>query len=82
MVVGEHTKTNDLKINVSKEKKLTNMRASGSDHYEKFPPKVIMSLEQLLDYIKDDEMLEITPKHIRVRKRDNGDSPKYIQNRK
>ncbi|MGM0607671.1 MAG: translational GTPase TypA [Candidatus Muiribacteriota bacterium] len=69
MVVGENCRPNDLPVNLCKEKKLTNMRAAGSDHYEKLPPKVKMSLEQLLDYIKDDELLEITPENIRIRKK-------------
>ncbi len=69
MVVGENCRPNDLSINLCKEKKLTNMRAAGSDHYEKLPPLVKMSLEQHLDYIVDDELLEITPDNIRIRKK-------------
>ncbi len=82
MVVGENARTNDLHVNVCKEKKLTNMRASGSDHYVKLPPVKKMSLEQLLDYIRDDELLEITPDNFRIRKINMNDVPNYVKNRK
>ncbi len=67
-VVGEHCKENDLVINVTKSKKLTNMRASGSDDKARLIPPVIFSLEEALEYIKEDEYVEITPKHMRMRK--------------
>lgn len=67
-VVGEHTRNNDLDINVLKGKKLTNMRASGSDAAVKLAPKVEFSLEEAMEYIRDDEYLEVTPKHLRIRK--------------
>ena len=67
-VVGEHAKENDLVVNVTKSKKLTNMRASGSDDKTKLTPPVIFSLEEALEYIKEDEYVEITPKYTRMRK--------------
>jgi len=67
-VVGEHTRDNDLEVNVVKGKKLTNMRASGSDDNAKIAPKIIFSLEESMEYIKEDEYLEVTPKSIRMRK--------------
>ena len=67
-VVGEYTREGDLTVNVNKYKKLTNMRASGSDESVKIAPKIEFSLEEAMEYIKDDEYLEITPKHIRMRK--------------
>ncbi len=68
MVVGEHCKEGDLMINVQRAKQLTNMRASGSDKALKIVPAALMSLEQALEYIDDDEFLEVTPKHMRMRK--------------
>ncbi|MDD4816697.1 MAG: translational GTPase TypA [Victivallaceae bacterium] len=68
MVVGEHCKEGDLMINVQRAKQLTNMRASGSDKALKIIPAALMSLEQALEYIDDDEFLEVTPKHMRMRK--------------
>lgn len=67
-IVGEHSRENDLVVNLTKAKKLTNMRASGSDDKVKFPPAKIMSLEQAMEYIAEDEFVEITPNHIRLRK--------------
>ena len=67
-VVGENAKEGDLIVNVTKSKKLTNMRASGSDDKVKLIPPVIFSLEEALEYIKADEYLEVTPKHLRIRK--------------
>ena len=67
-VVGEHVHDNDLVINVTKAKQLTNVRASGSDEKARIIPKVIMSLEECLEYIKGDELVEVTPKSIRIRK--------------
>ena len=67
-VVGEHCKEGDLVVNVTKSKKLTNMRASGSDEKAKLIPPIVMSLEETLEYIKEDEYAEITPSHIRIRK--------------
>ena len=67
-VVGEHVHENDLVINVTKSKKLTNMRASGSDDKARIIPPVIFSLEEALEYIKEDEYVEVTPKRMRMRK--------------
>ncbi len=67
-VVGEHVHDNDLVINVTKAKQLTNVRASGSDEKARVIPKTVMSLEECLEYIKADEYVEVTPKNIRMRK--------------
>ncbi|MBP5277666.1 MAG: translational GTPase TypA [Prevotella sp.] len=67
-VVGEHVHDNDLVINVSKAKQLTNVRASGSDEKARVIPKTVMSLEECLEYIKEDEYVEVTPKAMRMRK--------------
>ena len=67
-VVGEHVHDNDLVINVTKAKQLTNVRASGSDEKARVIPKVVMSLEECLEYIKGDELVEVTPKSMRMRK--------------
>lgn len=67
-VVGEHSRSNDLVVNVIKGKKLTNMRASGSDDKVKIAPPVKFSLEESMEYIEDDEYVEITPQSIRLRK--------------
>jgi len=67
-VVGEHSRENDLVINLTKSKKLTNMRSSGADDKVKIAPPLIMSLEECMEYIKEDEYVEITPKSIRLRK--------------
>ena len=67
-VVGEHVHEKDLVINVTKSKKLTNMRASGSDDKARIIPPVVFSLEEALEYIKADEYVEVTPKSMRMRK--------------
>ncbi|MFR8357923.1 MAG: translational GTPase TypA [Parabacteroides sp.] len=67
-VVGEHTKEGDLVVNVTKSKKLTNMRASGSDDKVSLAPPIVFSLEDALEYIKADEYVEITPNYMRMRK--------------
>ncbi len=67
-VVGENAKQDDLTVNLIKGKKLTNVRASGSDDGVKITPKVDMSLEECMEYIKDDEYLEVTPESLRIRK--------------
>lgn len=67
-IVGEHTRADDLNINLCKTKKLTNVRAAGSDEKICLPPPVLFSLEEALEYIQADEMLEVTPKSIRLRK--------------
>ena len=67
-VIGEHTRAVDVVLNVTKSKKMTNMRASGSDDKAKLTPAIKFSLEESMEYIQEDEYLEITPKHIRLRK--------------
>ena len=67
-VVGEHVHDNDLVVNVTKAKQLTNTRASGSDDKARIVPRTVLSLEEALEYIKEDEMVEVTPKSMRMRK--------------
>ena len=67
-VVGEHVHENDLVVNVTKAKQLTNMRASGADEKARIVPPVVFSLEEALEYIKEDEYVEVTPKSMRMRK--------------
>ncbi|GAB4297896.1 MAG: translational GTPase TypA [Ignavibacteriaceae bacterium] len=67
-IVGEHNKENDIEVNIQRGKKLTNMRASGADKAIKITPAVKFSLEEALEYIQDDEMVEVTPKSVRLRK--------------
>jgi GTP-binding protein len=69
MIVGENSRDNDLDVNITKEKKLTNMRASTADEGIKLTPPRIMNLEQSLEWIREDELLEVTPKSLRLRKR-------------
>ncbi len=69
MIVGENNKDNDLGVNVCREKKLTNIRSAGRDENVKLPPPHVMSLEESLEYLEDDELLEVTPKNLRLRKR-------------
>ena len=69
MIIGEHNRENDLVVNPGKEKKLTNMRASGSDEAIRLTPPRVLSLEQALEFIEDDELVEITPTSIRMRKK-------------
>ncbi|NYS23408.1 translational GTPase TypA [Rhodobacteraceae bacterium 2376] len=69
MIIGEHSRDNDLEVNPLKGKKLTNVRASGTDDAVKLTPPVQMSLEQAIAYIDDDELVEVTPKAVRLRKR-------------
>ncbi|RLQ88993.1 translational GTPase TypA [Notoacmeibacter ruber] len=68
MIIGIHTRDNDLEVNVLKGKKLTNMRASGKDEAVKLTPPIRMTLERALSWIQDDELVEVTPKNIRLRK--------------
>src|SRR6476646_10949129 len=69
MIVGEHTRDNDLEINVLKGKQLTNIRAAGKDEEVRLTPPIQMTLEKALAYIEDDELVEVTPKSIRLRKK-------------
>lgn len=68
MIVGEHNRDNDLDVNVCKAKKLTNVRASGKDENILLTPVIPMTLERAIEFIRDDEMVEVTPKNIRLRK--------------
>jgi GTP-binding protein len=69
MVVGEQPRPGDLDINVCKQKQLDNMRASGKDHSERLTPPLVMSLDECIEYLSDDELLEVTPQNLRIRKR-------------
>ncbi len=69
MIVGEHTRENDIAVNPCKTKHLTNMRSKSSDEALTLEPPTIFSLEQCLEYIQDDELLEVTPQNLRMRKR-------------
>ncbi|HYB96438.1 MAG TPA: translational GTPase TypA [Vicinamibacterales bacterium] len=69
MLIGENSRDNDLDVNVTKEKKQTNMRASSADEAIRLVPPIIMGLEQAIEFINDDELVEVTPKSIRLRKR-------------
>ena len=69
MVVGRNARSGDMEVNVCKKKQLTNTRASGSDDALKLVPHVVMSLEQCIDFIGDDELVEVTPEILRIRKR-------------
>ena len=69
MIVGQQPRQGDLAVNVCRAKKLTNMRASTTDIAVKLTPPVVLSLEQALDFLADDELLEVTPKAFRLRKR-------------
>ena len=68
MIIGEHTRDNDLEVNVLKGKQLTNIRAAGKDEAVRLTPPIRMTLEKALAYIEDDELVEVTPKSIRLRK--------------
>lgn len=69
MIIGEHSRDSDLTVNIVKEKKLSNMRASGSDDAIRLVPPKLLNLEQAIEYIQDDELVEVTPKSIRLRKK-------------
>jgi GTP-binding protein len=69
MIVGENARTSDLDVNIVKEKKLTNMRASSADEAIRLVPPRLLNLEQAIEFIRDDEMVEVTPKSIRLRKK-------------
>jgi len=69
MIIGEHSRDNDLEVNPLKGKKLTNVRASGTDEAVRLTTPVRLSLEESIAYIDDDELVEVTPKNIRLRKR-------------
>ena len=68
MIVGEHSRDNDLEINVLKNKQLTNIRTTSKDEAIRLTPPLRMTLEQMISYIEDDELVEVTPKSLRLRK--------------
>ncbi|HIG79373.1 MAG TPA: translational GTPase TypA, partial [Cycloclasticus sp.] len=68
-IVGLHSRDNDLSVNPTKGKQLTNVRASGTDEALTLVPPIVMTLEQALEFIEDDELVEVTPHHIRLRKK-------------
>ncbi|MCP5063405.1 MAG: translational GTPase TypA, partial [Ignavibacteriae bacterium] len=80
-VVGEYNKDNDIEVHVQRPKKLSNMRSSGADKAIKITPAILFTLEESLEYIKDDELVEVTPKSIRIRKLylDPNERKKYNQ---
>ena len=82
MIIGQNAKTDDIEVNVCKTKKLTNTRASGSDEALKLTPPRILSLEQALEFIDTDELVEITPDHIRLRKKILDPTARYRAKRK
>src|SRR6202012_3205152 len=69
MIIGEHSRDNDLDVNVVREKKLTNMRASSADDAIRLSPPRLLNLEQAIEFIADDEMVEVPPKSLRLRKK-------------
>jgi GTP-binding protein len=69
MIIGEHSRENDLNVNATKEKKLSNMRSSGSDDAIVLSPVLPMTIGKAITFIKDDELVEITPKSVRLRKK-------------
>ena len=69
MIVGENSRDADLDVNIVKEKKLTNMRASSADEAIRLVPPRLLNLEQALEFIREDELVEVTPKSIRLRKK-------------
>ncbi len=69
MVVGENSRNEDVNVNVCKRKQMSNVRASGSDDALKLTPPTIMSLENCMEFIGDDELVEVTPLNLRIRKR-------------
>ena len=81
MVVGICSRNEDMTVNVCKKKQLTNMRASGSDEALRLTSPRVMSLEQCLEYLADDELLEVTPKTLRIRKRilDHSERMKHVK---
>ena len=69
MLIGIHSRNNDLVVNPLKAKQLTNIRAAGTDENIQLSPPILMTLEQALEFIDDDELVEVTPNHIRLRKK-------------
>jgi GTP-binding protein len=69
MIVGENSRDSDLNMNIVKEKKLTNMRASSADEAIRLVPPRLLNLEQAIEFVREDELVEVTPKSIRLRKK-------------
>jgi GTP-binding protein len=82
MIVGEHNRENDLDVNATKEKKLSNMRASGKDESINLAPVTPMTLEKAIEFIKEDEQVEVTPKSVRLRKRILQSNMRYVEKKK
>src|SRR5690606_19064253 len=84
MIVGENSRDADLDVNITKEKKLTNMRAASADTFEKLVPPRRLSLEEAIEFIREDELIEVTPKSIRLRKRylDPNDRKRFMMSQK
>jgi GTP-binding protein len=82
MIIGENNREQDMEINIAKKKQMTNVRASGSDEALRLEPPREFSLEQSLEYIADDELVEITPDFIRMRKKYLSHSERVRQNKK
>ena len=76
MIIGENARPSDMDVNVTKEKKLTNMRAAAADEALRLVPPRLLNLEQSIEFINDDELVEITPGSIRLRKRVLGATPR------
>ena len=81
MIVGSNSRTDDINVNVCKEKKLTNIRSAGADEAIRLTPPVQFSIEEALDFIASDELVEVTPKNIRLRKRILGTSARHREQR-
>ena len=82
MIIGENPRTEDIEVNVCKTKHLTNTRSSSADEALRLVPPKILSLEQALDYIDTDELLEVTPTHLRIRKKILDSTLRYRANKK
>ena len=82
MIVGQNGKAEDIEVNVCKKKQLTNTRSSSADEALRLVPPKILSLEQALDYIDTDELLEVTPKSLRIRKKILDHTARYRANKK
>ena len=82
MIIGENPRTEDIEVNVCKTKHLTNTRSSSADEALRLAPPKILSLEQALDYIDTDELLEVTPTHLRIRKKMLDSTARYRANKK
>ena len=84
MIIGTCSRNEDMSVNVCKKKQLTNTRAAGSDDALRLSPPKVMSLEQCLEYLADDELLEVTPKSLRIRKRilDHAERMKALKGKK